>query len=317
VGMKALQLILQRLFMLVLVLLVVTVLTFGIVNVLPGDVANAMLGDLATPAQAAALRQQLGLNLPLLTRYEEWMGGLLHGNLGNSLQFGMPIGPMLLGRLGNSAILGGITLAIAVPLAVLLGVVAGVRQGKLIDRVISVFAIVGFSLPEYVVGLLLILVFSIWLPILPGSSLMDPSANPLSHPAALVLPVTVLVIGMQAYLSQITRAGMINAMQSAYIRTAILKGLPPWVVVLKHALPNVLLPTLSEIGMNFGYVLGGIVIVETLFSYAGLGQMMVNAVDHRDIPVVEASVLIVAVAYGVGNLLADVASILLSPRLRT
>jgi peptide/nickel transport system permease protein len=285
--------------------------------VLPGDAANAILGDMGTPAQAAALRAQMGLNLPLLPRYESWMAGLLRGDFGMSLQFGVPIAPMLLGRLGNSAILGGITLLIAVPMAVLLGVLAGIRPGTFVDRLVSGFGIVAFSLPEYVLGLLLILAFSIWLPILPGSSLMDPSANPLSRPAALVLPVAVLVIGMQAYLSQITRAGMITAMDSAYVRTAILKGMPGWVVVLKHALPNVLLPTLSEIGMSFGYVLGGIVIVETLFSYAGLGQMMVNAVDHRDIPVVEVSVLVVAAAYGVGNLLADVAAILLTPRLRT
>ena len=224
---------------------------------------------------------------------------------------------MLLGRLRNSAILGGLTLLIAVPSSVLLGVLAGVRQGRVTDRVVSGFAIAAFSLPEYVIGLTLILVFSIWWPILPGSSLMDPSVDPLSRPLALVLPVAVLVLGMQAYLSQITRAGMIQAMESAYVRTAILKGLPHWVVVVKHALPNVLLPTLSEVGMSFGYVLGGIVVVETLFSYSGVGQMMVNAVDHRDIPVVEASVLVTAVAYGIGNLLADVASILLSPRLRS
>ena len=315
--MKALQLILQRLILLVVVLLIVSVLTFAIVNVLPGDVANAILGDLGTPAQVVALRKQMGLDLPLATRYGAWIIGLLHGDFGRSLQFDVPIGPMLLGRLRNSAILGALTLLIAVPTSVLLGVLAGVRQGHATDRVVSGFAIAAFSLPEYVIGLTLILVFSIWWPILPGSSLMDPSVDPLSRPIALVLPVAVLVLGMQAYLSQITRAGMIHAMESAYVRTAILKGLPHWVVVLKHALPNVLLPTLSEIGMSFGYVLGGIVVVETLFSYAGLGQMMVNAVEHRDVPVVEASVLVTAVAYGVGNLLADVASILLSPRLRS
>lgn len=315
--MKAVQLILRRLGLLLVVLFIVSVLTFIIVNVLPGDVANAILGDLGTPAQVAALRRQMGLDLPLLTRYATWIGGVLHGNFGQSLQYGVPIAPMLLGRLRNSAILGIITLLIAVPTAVLLGVIAGVRQGGLTDRIVSGFAVIAFSLPEYVVGLVLILAFSIWLPLLPGSSLMDPSANPLDHPAALVLPVAVLTLGMLAYLSQVTRAGMITALDSSYLRTAVLKGLPGWVVVLKHALPNVLLPAISEIGMSFGYVLGGIVIVETLFSYAGIGQMMVNAVDHRDIPVVEAAVLAVAVAYGIGNLLADVTSILLNPRLRS
>lgn len=314
--MKAADLILRRLGLMVVVLFIVSVLTFGIVNVLPGDVAHSILGDLGTPEQVAALRMRLGLNEPLLTRYLIWIGGALHGDFGISLQFDQPIGPILIGRLSNSAVLGVITLLVAVPLSVLLGVVAGVREGHFTDRLVSGFSIVTFALPEYVIGILLILVFGIWWPILPGSSLMDPGANPLMRPKALVLPVAVLSLGMLAYLSQVTRAGMITALQSPYIRTAVLKGLPGWVVVMKHALPNVLLPTLAEIGMNFGYVLGGIVIVETLFSYAGLGQMMVTAVNHRDIPVVQAAVLVVAVAYGIGNLCADVASIMLNPRLR-
>lgn len=314
--MKAVHLILRRLGLMVIVLFVVSILTFGIVNVLPGDVAYAILGDLGTPEQVAALRTRMGLNAPLVTRYLLWIGSVLRGDFGISLQFDQPIGPMLVGRLSNSAVLGGITLLVAVPLSVLLGVLAGVRQGRLADRIVSGFSIITFALPEYVIGILLILVFSIWWPILPGSSLMDPGADPLSRPEALVLPVAVLSLGMLAYMSQVTRAGMIIALESAYVRTAVLKGLTGWSVVFKHALPNVMLPTLTEIGMNFGYVLGGIVIVETLFSYAGLGQMMVTAVNHRDIPVVQAAVLVVAVAYGVGNLCADVTSILLNPKLR-
>jgi peptide/nickel transport system permease protein len=314
--MKAAQLILRRLGLMVVVLFIVSLLTFAIVNVLPGDVAYAILGDLGTPEQVAALRVKMGLGEPLVTRYLIWIGAVLRGDFGVSLQFDQPIGPMLVGRLSNSAVLGGITLLVAVPLSILLGVLAGVRQGRLADRIISGFAITTFALPEYAIGILLILVFSIWWPILPGSSLIDPGANPLDRPEVLVLPVAVLSLGMLAYMSQITRAGMITTLESAYIRTAVLKGLAGWHVVLKHALPNVLLPTLAEIGMNFGYVLGGIVVVETLFSYAGLGQMMVTAVNHRDIPVVEAAVLVVAAAYGIGNLCADVASIMLNPKLR-
>jgi peptide/nickel transport system permease protein len=315
--MKALTVIVQRLLLLAVVLLIVSFITFGIVNILPGDVANAILGDLGTPDQVEALRERLGLNLPLLVRYEAWIVDFFRGDFGTSLQTGQQISPIMFARFGNSAILGGLTLLIAVPLSVLLGVIAAVHRGKAVDRIISGFSIVSFSLPEYVIGLLLILVFSIWFPILPGASLIEPNASPLTRPEALVLPVTVLVLGMLAYLSQFTRAGMIEALQAPYVRTAILKGLPRWTVVLKHALPNVLLPTICEVGMIFGYVLGGIVIVETLFSYAGIGQMTVDAIAFRDIPVVQASVLIIAVAYGVGNLLADVVSILLNPRLRT
>jgi peptide/nickel transport system permease protein len=298
------------------VLFVVSVLTFGIVNVLPGDVATAILGDMATPNQVLALRAKLGLNEPLALRYWQWMIGMLRGDLGRSLQYGQPIAPMLFARLGNSAILGLTTLAIAAPASIALGMAAALRPGRLLDRVISAFAVGAYALPEYVIGLLLMLVFSIWWPLLPGSSLMDPNENPLHRPIALVLPVTVLVIGMLAFVSQITRASMIQVMGSAYIRTAILKGVPRWRVVLKHALPNLLPPTVAEIGMYFGYVIGGLVVVETLFSYAGLGQLMTNAVSYRDVPTIQATVLVVAAAYGIGNLLADIVALLLNPRLR-
>ncbi|PZW37693.1 peptide/nickel transport system permease protein [Humitalea rosea] len=314
--MIALTFILRRCVMLVLVLVAVSVLTFGIVNVLPGDVATAVLGDMASPEMVEAVRERMGLDRPLDARYLEWVGGVLHGDFGRSLQHGQPIAPMLLGRLGNSAILGLITLGIAAPLSIALGVLAALRPGHLLDRAISSFAVGAHAMPEYVIGLLAILCFSIWLPLLPGSSLMDPNENPLNRPEALVLPVGVLVIGMLAVISQVTRAGMIQALGSPYVRTATLKGLPRWKVVLKHALPNVLPPTVTEIGMYCGYVIGGLVVVETLFSYAGLGQMMTNAVSYRDIPTIQAGVLVVAAAYGIGNLLADVAALLLNPRLR-
>jgi peptide/nickel transport system permease protein len=314
--MTLLALILRRLGLLLVVLLLVSILTFGIVNVLPGDVAQAILGDLSTPEQVEALRAQLGLNLPLALRYQHWITAMLQGDLGMSLTYSRPIGGMLFGRLGNSAILGGLTLLLATPLAIALGVLAALKPGGWMDRLITGVAVLGFSLPEYVTGLAMILVFSIWWPVLPGSSLIEPGANPLAHLETLVLPVAVLVLGMLAHLSQITRAGMIATLDSAYVRTATLKGLPTRMVVLKHALPNVLLPTITEVGMHIGYVLGGIVVVETLFAYSGIGELLVNAVNHRDIPVVQAAVLVVALAYGIGNLLADIASILLDPRLR-
>lgn len=314
--MNVVAFILRRGVLLVLVLTAVSLVTFGIVNVLPGDVATAVLGDMATPDMVEAVRDRLGLSRPLPERYLEWISGVLHGDFGRSLQHGQAIAPILLGRLGNSAILGLITLGIAAPLSILLGVLAALRPGGLTDRVISSFAVAAHAMPEYVIGLLAILTFSIWLPWLPGSSLMDPNENPLRRPEALILPIGVLVVGMLAIISQVTRAGMIQALASPYVRTATLKGLPRWVVVLKHALPNVLPPTITEIGMYVGYVIGGLVVVETLFSYAGLGQMMTNAVSYRDIPTIQAGVLVIAAAYGIGNLFADVAALLLNPRLR-
>ncbi len=308
---------LRRVASLVGVLLAVSVVTFCIVNVLPGDVATAVLGDLASPEQVAGLREKLGLNEPLPLRYLDWISGAVHGDFGVSLQHGQKIAPILLARLGNSAILGLLGLVIAVPLAITFGVFASLRPGSLVDRCISGFAVAAYALPEYVVGLVLILLFSIWLPLLPGSSLMDPNENPLLRPSALVLPVGVMVTGMLAFMSQVTRATMIDVLNGGYVRTAILKGLPGWVVILRHALPNALPPIIAEIGMNFGYVIGGLVVVETLFSYAGLGQMVTNAVNYRDIPTIEAAVLVVAAAYGLGNLLADIAALLLNPRLRS
>jgi peptide/nickel transport system permease protein len=315
--MPVLTFVTRRIGLLAFVLIAVSILTFAIVNVLPGDVANAVLGDLATPAQIVAVRQRMGLDQPLVLRYLTWAGGILHGNFGVSLQHDQPIAPMLFGRLGNSAILGLLSLLIAAPLAIALGTIAAIRPGSLLDRCISGFAVGVYALPEYVTGLIAILVFSIWLYWLPGTSLMDPKDNPLAHPEALVLPVGVLVFSLLAFISQVTRAIMIQALASPYIRTAILKGIPYRAVVLKHALPNILPPIVTEIGMNFGYVIGGLVVVETLFSYAGLGQLITSAVSFRDIPVLEAGVLVVAAAYGVGNLMADIAALLLNPRLRT
>ena len=315
--MVAVTFILRRTALLAVVLFIVSLVIFGIVNVLPGDVATAILGDTGTPEQAEALRKVMGLSQPALTRYWHWMAGVLRGDFGVSLQFGKPIAPMLWGRVGNSAILGLLALLIGAPLSVGLGMVAALRPRSLLDRVITSLAVGAYALPEYVMGLLAILMFSIWWPILPGSSLMDPNENPLARPEALVMPVAVLVLGMFAILGQMSRASMIQVMQAPYIRTAILKGVPRWLVVLKHALPNLLPPVIAEIGMYFGFVLGGLVVVETLFSYAGLGQMMTNAVSFRDVPTIEAAVLMVAAAYGAGNLLADVVAMLLNPRLRS
>jgi peptide/nickel transport system permease protein len=307
---------LRRVALLALTLLLVSLLTFAIVNVLPGDVATAVLGDSATPTQVAALRRALGLDLPLAQRYLAWLGQVLRGDLGVSLDSGQPIAPMLLRRLGNSAILALLALALAVPVSIVLGVVAAVWRGGVADRCISGFVVLTFSLPEYVIGLALVLVFSMWLDLLPGSSLIDPSVNPLSEPKALVLPVAVIALHLQAYFSQLTRASMIEALASGYVRAAVLKGVPRWRVVIKHALRNALLPTISDVGMTFGTVIGGLVIVETLFSYAGIGQLLSLSVDRRDVPTIQVCVLVVAASYGVGNLVADIVSLLVNPRLR-
>jgi peptide/nickel transport system permease protein len=310
-------LVLRRVLLLMVILWAVSVLTFAIVNILPGNVAHAVLGETATADEIRAVEQRLGLDRPLIERYVAWIWAMLRGDFGTSLAFDVPVAPLLLDRLHNSAILAALVLLASVPLAIAVGVVSAVLQGSVLDRALSGFAVLGFALPEFVIGLVMILVFSIWFPILPGSSLIGPGENPLASPEALILPVAVLTLHQLAHLSQVTRASMIGVLDSNYVRSAELKGLSRLTVIVKHALRNALLPAVAEIGMNFGYVLGGLVIVETLFSYAGIGQLMVMSVSHRDVPTLQATVLVVAAAYGVGNLLADMASLLLSPRLRS
>ncbi len=311
-----LNLIARRLMLLIVILVAVSMLTFAIVNVLPGDVAVAILGETATPAEVAALRARLGLDQPLVQRYIVWVLAFVQGDFGTSLSFNQPVAPVLFGRLSNSVILAALVLIAVVPLSIGLGVIAAIYEGKAVDRIVSAASVVGYALPEFVIGLTLILLFSILYPILPGSSLIEPGANPLSRPSALVLPVVVLVIHQIAHLSQITRASTIKALGSHFVRTAVLKGLPRRRVIWRHAVPNALPPVIAEIGMNFGYVLGGLVVVETLFSYSGIGQLMVMSVETRDIPTLQATVLLIAAAYGFGNLFADVAALYLNPRLR-
>jgi len=310
------EMIIRRVGLLALILFAVSFMTFMIVNVLPGDVAAVVLGDGASPEQVHLLREKLGLNEPVLTRFVSWLGDMLRGDFGVSLLYGQPIGPILATRLYNSLILAFLALVVSVPVAILLGTVAAMKRGSWIDRVISSLTAITFALPEFVKGLALILVFGIWLEVLPGSSLIEAGRNPLSQPLILVLPVLTVAIGMQPYFVQITRAGMIEAFRSDYVRTAVLKGLPPHVVALKHALRNGVLPAVAVIGMTLGNALGGLVVVETVFSYPGIGQLMVSAISARDVPIIQSTVMIVAAAYAVGNLLADIVSIALNPRLR-
>ncbi len=310
------EMILRRIGLLLPILLIVSFMTFLIVNVLPGDVAAVVLGDGASPQQLQILREKLGLDAPVLARFLSWLLHMLRGDFGTSLLYSQPIGPILATRLYNSFVLALLSLAVSAPVAILLGTVAAMNRGKLVDRVISSLTAVTFALPEFVKGLALILVFGIWLQILPGSSLIQSGTSPLSHPLILILPVLTVAIGMQPYFVQITRAGMIEALRSDYVRTAVLKGLPLHVVALKHALRNGILPAVAVIGMTFGNALGGLVVVETVFSYPGIGKLMVSAIAARDVPVIQSTVMVVAAAYALGNLLADIVSIALTPRLR-
>ncbi|MGI6246487.1 MAG: ABC transporter permease [Pseudochelatococcus sp.] len=308
--------IVRRIVLMIATLIAVAVLTFFIVNVLPGDVAYAVLGDQALPSQIEALQRELGLHLPLHERFAAWFGNLLRGDFGTSLAYNRPVAPMLLDRLGNSAVLALVSLSIIIPFAMMLGIAAAVFRNSLLDRAITTATTFLFAVPEYVLALMAILIFSIWLPWFPGAAMIEPGADILARWPVLILPVGVIVLGSSAYLAQITRASMIATLNAPYIRTARLKGMGPLTVIFRHALPNALLPTLVEIGLYFGALLGGLVIIETIFVYAGIGQLMVLSVQTRDVPVLQASVLVIATAYCIGSLIADVLSLLVNPRLR-
>jgi peptide/nickel transport system permease protein len=306
----------RRLAFLLFTLWLVSVITFGVTQILPGDVARAILGQEATPEDLARLHAELGLDRPAPERYVTWLSGVLRGDPGKSLRLGIPAGPLIWERLQRSLVLGGLTFIVAVPLALALGVVAGLYRDRLPDYAISMSTLVAVSLPEFVTGSVLILVVAAWLGLLPPTS-MQATMLPL-HQALpyLVLPVATLTLVMLAHTARMARASMIEVMSSPYIRTAILKGLPWWRVVLRHALPNALVPAITVVAMNTGWLIGGLVVVENVCGYAGLGRLLVEAIQDHDVPVLQAIALIIAAIYGIANLCADVLYTRLNPRIR-
>lgn len=308
--------IVRRLALSAIVLLTVSIVVFLVVQVLPGDVASMILGQEATAQDLATLRTKLGLDRPAYLRYFEWVTGVARGDWGTSLRLDQPVAPLIMSRLINSAFLAVVTLLISVPLAVGLGVWAGLRHGRRVDRTIAVVTLIGTSLPEFVWGSVFIIVFAFWLRWLPPSALMDVNDSLLTKLEYLVLPVATLTVAMLAYTSRMTRTSMIDVLETNYVRTARLKGIGERAVIIRHALPNALLPTITIVAMNIGWLMGSLVVVETVFSYPGLGRMMVFAVTQRDVPMLQMVVLVTAMVYALANLLADVLYAYLDPRVR-
>lgn len=313
--MRSLGFIARRLGALAVVLAVVSVLVFAVVQLLPGDVATEILGTSATPEDLAALRLKMGLTRPAPVRYAEWIGGVVRGDWGQSLLYQMPVRPLVLEGLGRSAVLAGLALLIAVPLSIGLGVVAALRRDRLLDHAISTLTLIALSLPEFVWGTLLILLLAYRFRIFPPSSMIDPQASLASQAARFVLPVLTLILALLAQMTRMTRASMIDAIRQPFTEAARLRGLRPRRVV-AHALRNALLPTVGIVALNVGFLLGGIVIVETIFSYPGLGRLLVDSVNHRDVPMLQMATLVVASAYGLANLGADIVYAYLDPRIR-
>jgi len=306
----------RRLGLICVTLLVVSLVIFMVTEILPGDVAVMMLKQNATPEGLARIRNELGLNRPAHVRYLDWIGGVLQGDWGDSYVHKKPITDIMGRRLGHSAILAVFAFLVGVPTAVAAGIWAGVRPDTKADRLVSVTSLVGISVPEFVTGILLMLLLATWLHWLPPSSIILPGASPFTRPQILILPTLTITAVLFAYIMRMTRANVIEVMQTDYVRTAILKGLPMRRVILRHVLQNAMLPTITIIAANFGWMLGGLIIVENVFAYPGIGQLVLWSIQNRDIPLLQGVVLLVGAIYAFCNLAADLSYAALDPRVR-
>ena len=311
-----LKLVVQRVALGLLLLLAVSAVIFLGVEALPGDTAQAILGQQATPEALANLREQMGLNDPPLTRYFHWLGGVLTGDLGHALTNGADIAQAIGQRLGNTLFLAGCAAAIAVPLAILLGLIAARYAGRWPDKLISGITLTTISLPEFVAAYFVIYLLTQLIPIFQPVAMVFPGMGFWAKLQAIALPVIVLVLVVLAHMMRMTRAAILNVMQSAYIETAELKGLSPMRIIWRHAFPNAIAPVVSVVMLNLAYLVVGVVVVEVVFGYNALGQYLVDHVTKRDLPVVQAVGLIFAAVYIFLNMLADVIGILANPRLR-
>jgi peptide/nickel transport system permease protein len=314
--------VLRRVAAALVTLLVVALLVFVGTEVLPGDAASAVLGRQASPAQLEEMRAAMGLDEPAPQRFVDWLGGLLTGDLGNSAAGyaaggEVPIWGQIEGELGNSLILAAITAVVLVPLGLVLGVIAAVRAGRPTDHAISAGALAVVSLPEFIIGSLVILVFFSWLGALPPVSLVPPGTSALDRPSVLVLPVLTLLGASLAASVRMVRAGMIEVLQTDYVEMARLNGLPERRVIRRYALRNALAPSVQVFAQSIQYLIGGIIVTEYLFNYPGIGKELVEAVAIRDVREVQSLAILIAAFYIFINLIADLIVVLLVPKLRT
>jgi peptide/nickel transport system permease protein len=293
----------------------VSIILFAVAQLLPGDVGRAVLGPYATEQQVAALDHQLGVDKPLLVRYWNWCSDFVRGKWGTSYLLDVSVRVIVLQRLRNSLILGGFALCLIVPVSIALGVIAALNEGKWFDHFIGVAGLSLIALPEFASGVIVLVIFAVRLGWLPVSSHV-PSADPLDWFRQLLLPSIPLMFVLFGYISRMARAGTGEALRSNYVRTAVLKGLPLRVVIWTHVLRNSLLPTITVIGVQTGYLVGGLVVTETLFNYPGIGKLILDAAVGHDLPVLQAAVLLVAVLYMFTTLTADMLYTVFNPRIR-
>lgn len=307
---------LRRLGFLVLTIIVTSLIVFIVTQFLPGDVCRIILGREAGEAALSACRQDLGLDQPLVMQYLGWLGDFLTGDWGISYGTRQPIYPLVMGRLGNSAMLMGMTLLFAVPVSVLLGVIAGLNENRWLDNVINIFSLSVVGLPEFVTGVVLIQVFAFSLGWLPANSSIPPEASIQEILPMLVLPALTATLVLLAYIARLTRAGVIEELKRPYVRTATLKGLPQRSVIFKHVLRNALLPTITVVAISVGWLISGLIVIENVYNFPGLGRLLVFAIDRRDLPVMQAVTMITVLGFALANLFADLLYAALNPRIR-
>jgi len=309
-------LIAKRLALGLLTLLIISIIIFGAMEALPGDTAQQILGQGATPEALASLREELNLNDPLPVRYLAWFGNALQGDFGISVANQRPVAQQLGPRFSNTLFLATFAAAIAVPLALTLGVLAALFRNSIFDRVVNAGALVSISSPEFFLGYILILVLAVQNPIFPPIASVQPGMDFWLRVEMSFLPALTMALVVMAYMMRMTRAAIINLLASPYIEMARLKGVPQGRVIVKHALPNALAPIINVVALNLAYLITGVVLVEVVFVYPGVGQLLVDSVSKQDGPVVQACCLIFAATFILFNLIADVGSIVTNPRLR-
>lgn len=307
---------LRRLGFLLLTLVLTSILVFAVTQLLPGDVARVILGREAGEAALESLRQQLGLNDPVPLQYLHWLGGFVSGDWGRSFSTDSPIFPLVTQRARNSLMLAAVIMLISVPLAIGLGVIAGLNRDKPIDTLISVGSLSVVGLPEFVTGLVLIQIFAFKLGWLPANSSIRLGTGFFEALPRLILPALTATLVLLAYIARLTRAGVIEELKKPYVRTARLKGLPSRVVTVKHVLRNALMPTITVVAISFGWMISGLIVIENVFNYPGLGRLMVFAIDRRDLPLLQAVTMITVVGFAGANLVADLLYAYLNPRIR-
>ncbi|MDQ3867526.1 MAG: ABC transporter permease [Actinomycetota bacterium] len=295
---------------------ILSVLVFVGAQVLPGDVARRILGRDASPEAVAALNEQLGTDRPVLVQYWDWVSSFATGDLGTSYSLRVPVSDLIFDALANSFKLAAVAFVIVVPLGILGGVFAALREGRFADRLITISGLSATVVPEFVSSIILILVFGLWLSLLPITAAWPPGAGPLTQLKHLILPALPLVLVLFGYIARMARAGTIEALDADYTRTAVLKGLPQGTVIRRHVLRNALLPTIAVVATQTGYLIGGLVVIEVIFNYQGVGRLLFNAARAKDFPMLQSAVLVVGIVYLAATLLADVAYSLLNPRIR-